>query len=193
MRRLDVLVLIIVILIIIGIAIWSNSEKEEVNSPAQEDKEDKLSYLQRIQSKIQQIESDVKAEAETLHLTTEMEEFLEKRVRFYSAFFKAAIAFLVIGIFCSFYFTGETLLASLFTTAGICSVGLAVIPFLFMSRVLDISTVMQASKKWVRKVIYNKFNYDPQVAKDLKTSISLKTSEINVLKERYAELNSNPG
>ncbi len=51
---------------------------------------------------------------------------------------------------------------------------------------------MQASKKWVRKVIYKKFNYDPQVAKDLRSSISLKTEEVNALKEHYAEVNSNP-
>lgn len=190
MKRLDILVLILIVLILIGIAIWSNDQQSE----GQEEKpsETRQSYLQRIQVKIQQIESDIKSEAETLHLTAEMEDFLEKKVKFYSILLKIAIAVVVFGIFCSLYFTGETLLASIFTTAGICSVGLAAIPFLFMSRVLDINTVMQASKKWVRKVIYKKFNYDPQVAKDLRSSISLKTEEVNALKEHYAEVNSNP-
>lgn len=189
MKRLDVLVLILIILIIVGIAIWSNSD-QQAEGEEQRNAEIKPSYLERVQIKIQQIESQIKAEADTLQLTTEMEEFLEKRITIYSLLLKILIAIIVLAIFCSLYLNGETLLASVFTTAGICSVTLAVIPFLFMSRVLDINTTMQAFRKWVRKLVYKKFGHDPQIIRDLKTSISLKTAEVSMLKSQHPELKS---
>ena len=180
MKKLDWFILIIVIIAIVAIGIWAfmSSEGEDSNE------EKKSSKFESISKRLKAIQQQINHEIESLRLTTEMEQFLEKKIGRIFLVAKTIFLAIFLGTFYLFIYNGSDYLTGLFNTMGIIGfIGVAT-SFLFLSRVPDVNTLVELVKNKIRMWIYEKYEYNPEMMSLLKESIEVKTIEADELKEK---------
>jgi Na+/H+ antiporter NhaC len=180
MKKIDWLILILIVAIVIAAILWT--PKSSDNSD-----ENKQSKLDLFKARLKQVEDKIESEMKTLQLTKETEAFLEKRVSRQFAVFK----FLVVASFtfgCYLFLgNGYDWLNALLMTSSIFGLALASTCFLFISKILDINTLLDFVRSRMRKSIHKKYGYDPTSAVALQQSITLNTNEADNLQQPLSE------
>jgi len=179
MKKLDWFILIIVIIAIVAIGIWAFLSSEE----AVKNEEKKETKLESLSNRLKAIQQQINSEIESLRLTTEMEHFLEKKIGRMFLGAKAIFLAIFLGTFYLFIHNGSEYLTALFNTIGIIGFIAFATSFLFLSRVLDVNTLIELVKNKIRMWIYDKYGYNPVVISLLKESIEVKTLVVNELKD----------
>jgi hypothetical protein len=185
MKKLDWFILIIVI-IAIAVGVWVFMFSSEESAKNEERKESKLESLS---NRLKAIQQQINDEIESLRLTTEMEQFLDRKIG--RIFLIAKIIFMSVigGIFYLFIVTGSNFLTALSNTTCIVGVILVSVPFLFLSKVIEINTLIESVRSKIKMWIYNKYGFNPTAVSVLKESIEVKTTEANELMVEIRTIN----
>lgn len=183
MKKLDWFILIIVIIAIVAIGIWAFMSSSEETEKNEEKKETKLESLS---NRLKAIQQQINDEIESLRLTTEMEQFLDKKIGRIFFFAKAIFIAVVGGMFYLFIANGSDFLTALSNTTCIVGFILVAIPFLFLSKVLDVNTLIESARGKIKMWIYNKYGFNPAAISVLKESIEVKTIATNELKDEMS-------
>lgn len=185
MKKLDWFILIIVIVTIVAIGIWAFMSSEEEDSH----EEKKSTKLESISKRLKAIQQQINDEIESLRLTTEMEQYLDRKIG--RIFLLAKTIFLVLfsGAVYLFIYNGSDFLTALFNTLGITSFLAVAMSFLFLSKVLDINALIYFVKSKIKGWIYNRYGYNPAMIGRLKESIESKAFVERELKNEMKSLN----
>lgn len=180
MKKLDWFILILVIIAIVAIGIWVVMSSPEETEKNEEKKETKLESLS---NRLKAIQQQINDEIESLRLTTEMEQFLKGKVARIFLLAKTIFLAIFLSTFYLFIHNGSDYLTALFNTTGIIGFIAFATSFLFLSRVLNVNTLIELVKNKIRMWIYDKYLYNPVAISLLKESIEVKTITANELKD----------
>lgn len=172
-RRAEWLILIAVIILIIVIAIQAINAKKEANTS-----ESKISILSK---KWNRLVEQIKAEMKSLQLTHEMQLRLEQKIMTYLITIKIILVAVFSAMVALFYLNGTDIVTSLINAVGIFSTVFFGGSFLVLTKFIDPNTVIESFTKWVRKVVYKKYAFNPELIPALKESIERKKIEVNAI------------
>ena len=186
MKKLDWFILIIVTIAIVAIGIWFVMSSPEETEKNEEKKETKLESLS---NRLKAIQQQINDEIESLRLTTEMEQYLDRKIG--RIFLLAKTIFLVLFsvVVYSFIYNGSDFLTALFNTLGIASFVAVAMGLLFLSKVLDINALINFVKNKIKEWIYSKYGYNPAMISSLMESIKSKAVVERELKDEMKSLN----
>lgn len=185
MKKLDWFILIIIIAAIVAIGIWAVLSASEDDGKKEEKSETRLDCLT---NRLKAIQQQILKEIESLKTTVEMEQFLERKI--VSIFLLAKTTFLALfsGVIYLFIYNGSGFLTALFNTIGIASFIAVAVPFLFLSKVLDVNSLIEFIRGKIRKWIYIKYGYNPALVTVLKESIESRTIAARELEREMKSL-----
>lgn len=187
MKRVDwfiLMVLAAMIVVIILVSITTNSEHDKLGGEEKE-KESKLDLLQ---ARLEKLKQQIASEIESLRLTTEMQQFLDRKITRIFTMVKLAFLLGFGGMTYLFIVSGHDYLTALLNTMGVVGfIGLA-IPFLFVSKVLDVNAVIEWVRSKIRMWIYRKYGHDPLAVVSLTESVVGKISAADSLGDEIKAL-----
>lgn len=186
MKKLDWFILIFVIIAIAAIGIWVFMSSSEETETSEEKKETKLESLS---NRLKAIQQQINDEIESLRLTTEVEQYLDRKIGRIFLLAKTIFLILFSAVVYLFIYNGSDFLTALFNTLGIASFVAVAIPFLFLSKVLDINALINFIKIKIKGWIYGKYGYNPAMISILKESIEFKAVVEKELKDEMKSLN----
>lgn len=167
------IILVIVIVLIIALAIKSiNSEKQ--------DNSEENRFL-KLSKRWQKLQEDIESEMKSLKLTQEMKLFLEKKINMLFIVSKGIFIIVFVTVASLFYWKGSDVITSLLSSAGVISFTLLTASFLFVNRFADANAMIEVGRKFIRKVIYRKYGFDPTLELTLQRSIDEKKMEVSLI------------
>ncbi len=190
MKKPDWFVLIMIIIVIVAIGIWASMS---LTSEPEMHQEKGATKLESLTNRLRAIQRKINDEIESLRLTTEMEQFLGKKIG--RTFFLAKTVFLIVFacVVGSFVYSGSDFLTALFNTIGIAGFIAVAIPFLFLSKILDPNSLIDLVKTKIRELIYSKYGHNPAMIATLTDSIKVGAMTESELKEEIRTLNIRGG
>jgi hypothetical protein len=183
MKRSSVAAWVIIAIIILGIIIWvgTQSKDDQPSELSSRDEKVRSTFLDKISARIQHVQIEITTQIESLKLTLEMQQYLDRKFNRILIMIKLIAGVLILSAIAVLILNGVEFWAAIMTVSSFVCLGVPVLTFFFFKKIMDVTQLMDWVFRKVKNMIYRKFGCDSETIDSMRSDITAKQIAIDVL------------